>query len=58
MSNDSNNKSQNGLGDIIEFILKLFGITQERFKKWFGLKDCGCDKRKSFLNKFKWPRAK
>ena len=35
-----------GLGDAIESVLKKFGITEERFKKWFKLKECGCSKRK------------
>lgn len=44
-----------GLGDVVEDVLKKFGITEERFKEWFGLKECGCSKRKKWLNGlFKW----
>lgn len=39
-----------GLGDVIESTLKKFGITQQRFKEWFDLKECGCTKRKKYLN--------
>jgi hypothetical protein len=42
-----------GLGDVVESILQNFGITEERFKFWFNLKECGCSKRKKFLNKIK-----
>lgn len=44
-----------GLGDAIENVLQKFGITEERFKQWFGLKECGCSKRKKWLNGlFSW----
>jgi hypothetical protein len=44
-----------GLGDVVEDVLKTFGITEERFKQWFGLKECGCSKRKKWLNGlFSW----
>ena len=36
-----------GLGDVVEDVLTKFGITQERFKKWFNLKECGCTKEKN-----------
>ena len=39
-----------GLGDLVENVLTKFGITQERVQKALGTKDCGCDKRKQFLN--------
>ena len=35
-----------GLGDVVEETLTRFGITEERFKNWFGLKECNCSKRK------------
>lgn len=48
-----------GLGDVVESTLKKFGITEERFKQWFGLKECGCSKRKKWLNGlFKWKARK
>jgi len=44
-----------GLGDVVEDTLKKFGITQERFKRWFNLEECGCTHRKKWLNGlFKW----
>lgn len=47
-----------GLGDVVEAALKKFGITEERFKKWFNLKECGCSKRKKWLNGlFNWKVA-
>lgn len=39
-----------GLGDIVEGVLNKFGITQERFKQFFGLKECNCTERKRYLN--------
>ena len=48
-----------GMGDIIEAALKKFGITEERFKQWFNLKECGCSKRKKWLNGiFSWKKNK
>ena len=44
-----------GLGDVVEGVLTKFGITQERYKEWFGLQECGCTKRKKYLNNlFSW----
>ena len=44
-----------GLGDVVEAVLAQCGITQERFKKWFNLKECNCTKRKKWLNGlFSW----
>jgi hypothetical protein len=42
---------QAGLGDLVENVLTKFGITEERFKSWFNLKECECSKRKKYLNK-------
>ena len=39
-----------GIGDFVENVLSKFGVTQERVQKALGTKDCGCDKRKQFLN--------
>jgi len=48
-----------GLGDVVEGILVSMGITQERFKEWFNLKECNCSKRKKWLNNlFSWKRNK
>jgi hypothetical protein len=47
-----------GLGDIVEGTLKTFGITEERFKKWFNLKECNCKERKKWLNNlFSWKKS-
>ena len=44
-----------GLGDVVEGTLNKFGITQERYKEWFGLQECNCTKRKKYLNNlFSW----
>ena len=46
-----------GLGDVVEATLQKFGITEERFKAWFGLQECNCTKRKKFLNNlFSWKK--
>lgn len=46
-----------GLGDAVESVLNTFGITQERFKSWFNLKECNCNKRKKWLNNlFSWKK--
>lgn len=44
-----------GLGDVVESTLTKFGITEERFKQWFNLKECNCKERKKWLNNlFSW----
>ena len=44
-----------GLGDVVESTLQKFGITEERFKAWFNLRECNCAKRKKWLNNlFSW----
>ena len=44
-----------GLGDVVEETLETLGITQEKFKEWFNLKECNCEKRKKWLNNlFSW----
>jgi len=46
-----------GLGDVIEETLSKFGVTEDRFKEFFGLKECSCSKRKKWLNNlFSWHR--
>lgn len=45
-----------GLGDVVESVLKRWGITEEQFKKWTGLSECGCSERKKWLNRLlSWP---
>lgn len=55
---NAHNKSEVvGLGDMVESVLKSVGITQERFKYWFNLKECNCSKRKAYLNNlFSWKK--
>lgn len=46
-----------GLGDVVENVLNKFGITEERFKEWFNLQECGCSRRKAWLNRlFSWKK--
>jgi len=52
-------KDTKGLGDVVEDVLTKFGVTEERFKKWFNLKECNCSKRKKWLNGlFSWKVSK
>lgn len=43
-------KDPEGLGDTIANVLNKFGFTEEWVEKAFGIKGCGCQKRKQFLN--------
>lgn len=53
------NVDQVGLGDVVEKALQSFGITEEKFKEWFNLKECNCSKRKAWLNNlFSWKKGK
>lgn len=57
--NQNAHKDENmtGLGDVVESVLKSVGITEERFKYWFNLKECNCSKRKAYLNNlFSWKK--
>ena len=48
-----------GIGDVLEKVLCSFGITEERFKWWFDLEECGCTERKKWLNGlFGWRKDK
>lgn len=54
---DTKEEDMTGLGDVVESTLQKFGITEERFKAWFGLEECNCSKRKKFLNNlFSWKK--
>lgn len=44
------NQDRVGLGDVVENVLKSVGITEERFKEFFNLRECNCSKRKAWLN--------
>ena len=47
-----------GLGDLVENVLTKFGITEEKFKSWLNLKECGCSRRKKYLNKLlSWKKS-
>lgn len=50
VSINSSPETMTGLGDVVEATLLKFGISEERFKQWTGLQECGCSKRKKFLN--------
>lgn len=53
------NMDKVGLGDLVEKALQSFGITEEKFKEWFNLKECNCSKRKAWLNNlFSWKKSK
>jgi hypothetical protein len=38
------------IGTAVEKMLSGVGITKERVAEWTGLKDCGCEKRKEWLD--------
>jgi hypothetical protein len=55
----TNQEDLEGLGDLVEAALKKFGITEEKFKNWFNLQECGCAGRKKWLNGlFSWKKNK
>lgn len=56
-ANSHQNDEITGLGDLVESALQSVGITEERFKEWFNLKECNCSKRKAWLNSlFSWKK--
>lgn len=59
ISHNSKESEMTGLGDLVEATLNQFGVTQERFKRWFNLEECNCTERKKFLNNlFSWKKNK
>lgn len=40
------------VGDAVEKMLTSVGITKERVQEWLQTKDCGCKKRKGWLNQW------
>ena len=53
--NSHKTQDTKGLGDVVEDVLKSIGITEEKFKQWFNLKECNCSQRKKWLNGlFRW----
>ena len=47
VSLNSTEENITGLGDLVESALAKFGITQERYKEFFNLQECGCTHRKN-----------
>ena len=47
---EHNKEDKVGLGDVVESALSSVGITEEKFKEIFNLKECNCSKRKKWLN--------
>jgi hypothetical protein len=55
IKHNSTDSEIKGLGDVVEEVLNKFGITEERFKSFFKLRECNCKERKKFLNNlFSW----
>jgi len=50
VQHNTTEEEMTGLGDLVESTLQKFGITEERFKQWFNLKECNCTRRKKWLN--------
>ena len=44
-------QQKDGLGDVIANVFSKLGVTEETVEKWSGIRGCGCQKRKKFLNK-------
>lgn len=44
-------RNSEGLGNTLEKAFSKFGITEDLIKEWTGLKECGCTKRKQWLNR-------
>ena len=44
-------EKREGLGDLVSDTLSKLGFTEENIEKWSGIRGCGCEKRKKFLNK-------
>ena len=48
-----------GLGDLVAVVLNKIGVTEDRIKRWFNLKDCECSYRKDWLNKlWSWKKKR
>lgn len=59
VSHNTKDHEMTGLGDVVEATLNRFGVTEERFKYWFNLKECNCKERKKWLNNlFSWRKNK
>lgn len=40
------------VGDLVETMLTSVGITKERVQEWTRTKDCGCEQRQQWLNRW------
>lgn len=40
------------IGDVVERVLTSVGITKNLAARIFGWRDCGCERRKSWLNQW------
>ena len=57
VKHNTTEEAMTGLGDVVEAALTKFGITQEKYKAWFGLQECRCTERKKWLNNlFSWQK--
>lgn len=50
VTHNTTEEEMEGLGDLLEKGLTTVGLTEERFKQLFGLKECNCSARKKWLN--------
>ena len=50
-SNNKEKTKSKGLGDTIEKFLLRLGVSKNRVRAIMGIKECGCDNRKEFLNR-------
>jgi hypothetical protein len=46
-----------GVGDRLAAVLKFFGVTSYRLRKWFGIQ-CRCRQRQERLNRLAWQIAR
>jgi len=44
-------KDSEGLGDTLQKVFARFGLTEEGIKEATGMRWCGCNKRRQFLNR-------
>ena len=44
-------KDSEGLGDTLQKVFSQFGLTEENIQQALGIRSCGCNKRRQFLNR-------
>lgn len=55
----ANQPKVKGLGDLVEWVLRKVGITEERIKNLLNIEECECSTRKERLNKlWSWKKKK